>query len=122
MATATERSRKAESEFNRRMAQRSCGHCGSQAKMMLNWGAQRIAICGECRDRLDQIGVRCLLGDYPCADCIVPTPVEARIVDAELVAPGTEVAVFDHTPSGMTSVLVRVVSAIKTLFRAGRKP
>ena len=89
---------------------------------MLEWDRQRIAICGECRDRLDQPGFRCLLGDYPCEDCIVPAPVEARVVDAELAAPGTWIAVFDHTPGAMTSVLVRVVSAIKTLFRTGRKP
>ena len=121
MATTTERSRKAESEFKRRMAQRSCGHCGSPAEMMLNWGAQRIAICCECQDRLNQIGVRCLLGDYPCEECIVPPPVEARIVDAELVAQGTGIAVFDHTPGEMTSALGRVLSAIKAMFRTGRK-
>ena len=122
LATTTERSRKAESEFQRRMARRSCGHCGAPAETMLEWDRQRVAICGECRDRLDQPGFRCLLGDYPCEDCIVPPPVEARVVDAELAAPGTWIAVFDHTPGAMTSALVRVVSAIKTLFRTGRKP
>ena len=113
----TERSPEAEQAFRRRMAKRICGSCGEPAEDMKDWGGQRIAICGECEDRLHQPGYRCLLGEYPCDDCIIPPPVEARIVDAELVAPTTDLVPNTTASVKQPSPLVRVFAALSSLWR-----
>ena len=113
----TERSPQAEQAFKRRMAKRVCGHCGEPAEEMKEWGAQRIAICGECQDRLDQPGFRCPLGAHPCEDCTFLSPVEARIVDADLIDTGTDLVVTATPPVSRRAPLVRALAALATLLR-----
>ena len=115
--TTKERTSEAEQAFKRRMAKRVCGNCGSQAEDMKDWGGQRIAICGECQDRLRQLGFRCLLGEYPCDDCMVPPRVEARIVDAELVVPATDLVTSTRQPVARRSPLGRALAALSGLLR-----
>ena len=99
------------------MAKRTCGHCGEPAEEMKEWGGQRIAICGECHDRLKQPGFRCLWGQYPCDDCIIPPPVEARIVDAELVPPTTDIVASATALVVRTSPLARFLAALSSIWR-----
>ena len=113
----TERSSEAEQAFKRRMAKRVCGSCGGPAEVMKEWGGQRIAICGECEDRLHQPGFRCLLGGHPCEECIIPPLVEARIVDAELVIPATDLVPTATRLVSRNSPLSRALAALASLFR-----
>ena len=115
--TTAERSPQAKQAFKRRMAKRVCGHCGEQAEEMKEWGGQRIAICGECQDRLHQPGIKCLLGTYPCDDCVIPPPIEARIVDAELMEPATDLVAAATAPVTRVSPLGRVLSVLSGLLR-----
>ena len=117
MAATAERTAQAEQAFKRRMAKRVCGHCGAPAEDMKDWGSQRIAICGECEDRLNQPGFRCLLGNYPCEKCFVPPPIEARIVDAELVESTTVLAPAATSPVTRVPLLTGVLAALRGLLR-----
>ena len=115
--STTERSSEAEQAFKRRMAKRLCGNCRAPAEDMKEWGGQRIAICGECDDRLHQLGFKCLLGAYPCNECIMPPPIEARIVEAELVAGPTDLVAQTTIPVARNSPLSRALAALTSLFR-----
>ena len=115
--STTERSSQAEQAFKRRMAKRTCGNCGAPAEDMKEWGGQRIAICGECEDRLQQLGFKCLMEEYPCNECIMPPPIEARIVEAELVAGPTDLVANTTSPVVRNSPLSRALAALASLFR-----
>ena len=51
--TDVEHSHKAELQKTRRLAKRTCGHCGQPAAAMLPWGGQQVAICRSCQEKLD---------------------------------------------------------------------
>ena len=100
------------------MAKRTCGHCGAPAEDMLDWGRQRIAICGECQDRLRQPGYHCPWDSgRPCEDCITRPAVEARVIEAELIEPPTDLAVAAGTPGSRRSPLVRALAALAGFLR-----
>ena len=116
--TTRERNLDAEQTFKRRMAKRTCGHCGAPAEDMLDWGRQRIAICGECQDRLRQPGYHCPWdSDRPCQDCITHPVIEARVVEAEIIEPSTDLFLATETPSSRRSPLVRALSALAGYLR-----
>ena len=126
-----ERSLEAEQAFKRRMAKRNCGHCGSQASEMKNWGGQRIAICQACQDRLSgtletavedgydwralaDSGLWCHRDQLrPCDDCFLHQ-VEGRILDS----PAVEIVrIVDADSEPRRSVVARVISAVAGLLR-----
>ena len=60
MATSAERDRRATRQRARRMAGRTCGHCGSSAELMMSWGDRKaIPICRSCHTRLDAPAPHC---------------------------------------------------------------
>ena len=48
-----DRSMRAEQQRTRRLARRSCGHCGEPADAMMPWGNRQVAICSPCQLKLD---------------------------------------------------------------------
>ena len=81
MVTDGEMRLRAEQQRRRRMARRSCGHCGEPAEVMLDWAGQRIPICRVCQALLNgdmpdwsalgpRQGIRCPIDTArPCYDC-----------------------------------------------------
>lgn len=126
-----ERSSDAEQAFRRRMAKRTCGHCGSQASEMKEWGGQRIAICQACQDRLSgpletsveegydwralaDSGPWCDRDQLrPCDDCFLHQ-VEGRILDSPAVEIVRIVAVGSEP---RRSVVARAIAAVAGLLR-----
>ena len=116
---ATRRSQEAEQAYQRRMAKRVCGHCGEPAREMLSWGGQRIAICGECLDRLRQPGYHCPAARdlRPCDYCMLQSPVEARAIEGEIVEVPGVLVVAQTPPVSNRTPLARILTTLVGLWR-----
>ena len=106
---------RAEQQRARRLANRSCGHCGEPAQEMKPWGRQRVPICGSCQLKLEKLAAPvpfCAFDEVHPRELRPQTSLEAVMVEARLL-PAPDTFVEEQKPS----LIGRMVHGVGRLFR-----
>ena len=115
--TAAERNHRAEQQRTRRLASRSCGHCGKLAQEMKPWGKQWVPICSPCQVKLETPARPtpfCAFDEVHPRDLRPQTSLEGVVVEARLL-PAPEPVVEEKRPS----LIGRVLRAAARIGRRG---
>lgn len=83
-----DRSMRAEQQRTRRLAKRTCGHCGEPADAMMSWGNRQVAICSLCQLKLDSAPAPtpwCAFNEVHPSELrpqatLMPVPIEATLL------------------------------------------
>ena len=117
--TAQERSQRAEQQRTRRLATRTCGHCGEPAHAMMPWGKQHVAICSPCQLKLEMPATPeafCAFDEVHPKDLRPQTSLEAVVVEARLL-PASETVIEERKPS----LVSRMLGVAGWLWRRGER-
>ena len=111
--SAAERNHRADQQRTRRLASRSCGHCGKPAQEMKPWGKQWVPICNQCQLKLETPATPtpfCAFDEVHPRELRPQTTLEAVVVEAKLL-PVTELVMEKKRPSLIGRVL-RAIAGI----------